>query len=253
MSTEILIAASQFPVSGDISRNIRYILRHIERAAAVRATVVLFPETALPGYGPKHIESIKGYDWTRLSDCLVTVCNAARTHNIWVVLGSMRQQDQHLPLNCVHVISDEGQVKGTYDKRYLYRNEKEFYSSGYAPLVIDINSHSCGFLICNDNCYPKLYEEYRDLGVTLLFHSVFNAENEQATSISDLMDANLIVRAADHQMCIAASNSSAPYCPMPATIAKPDGTTVRAKRHVTSLVFDSYPPANLGWTYDNRT
>lgn len=244
MSLQIRLAASQFPVTGEITHNHKYIRSHIQKAAESGANVVLFPETALPGYGPKHLGAQDSYNWTRLREYEQDIVNAAHVNKVWVVLGSMRQMDGGAPLICLHVISKTGDIVGTYDKRKLYGKEREFYGTGNKPLVLDIEGHRCGFLICYDNIYPSLYEEYRAAGVGLLLHAFFNAENTEETSITPLMEANLIARAADFQMCIVASNSSARYCPMPATIAQPDGTTVRAKRHVASLVFDTYPPTN---------
>jgi hypothetical protein len=40
--------------------------------------------------------------------------------------------------------------------------------------------------------------------------------------------------------------------PLPACIVRPDGSMVRARRHVAGLVVDDYARADLGWTYDNR-
>ncbi len=55
------IASAQFPVSGNIESNLTYIQKLIDQAAKKDAQVILFPEGALPGYGPKHFDSFKGY------------------------------------------------------------------------------------------------------------------------------------------------------------------------------------------------
>ncbi len=88
--------------------------------------------------------------------------------------------------------------------------------------------------------------------VGLLFHSFHNAGNRDATGIKDLMLAILIVRAADNQMWISASNSSKRYSPLSACIVRPDGSMVRSRRNVAGIVIEDYPKAELGWTYDNR-
>jgi predicted amidohydrolase len=118
-------------------------------------------------------------------------------------------------------------------------------------LVVNIKGHKCGFLICYDNAFPELYKPYKKMGVGLLFHSYHNAGNKHKTSIKNLMDANLLVRSADNQVWISASNSSKPYSPLPATIARPDGSANRGERHSTCIVIEDYPKAKLGWTYDN--
>ncbi|MBV7339098.1 carbon-nitrogen hydrolase family protein [Chloroflexi bacterium TSY] len=207
----------------------------------------------MSGYAPAHFETLANYAWDVLSNHTQDICQLALSYRLWVVLGSMRMiEGDQLPRSCLHVISDEGEIVGTYDKQRLYQKEKQMFRAGNKPCVIEINGFKCGFLICYDNCFPELYDEYRDLGVGLLFHSFYNAANRRSTSIKDLMLANLIVRAADNQMWISASNSSKRYSPLSACIVRPDGTTVHARRNVTGLVIDSYPDHVLGWTYNNR-
>lgn len=252
MKPYLRIAASQFPVSGNIARNARYIQAQMKEASAKRVQVIQFPETALSGYGPAHFDSFKNFEWDLLDLHTRKICELASSLNLWVILGSMRQVEGELPGNCAHVISNMGEVAGSYDKQRLYSNDKKYYSSGNKPLVIEINGFKCGFLICYDNCFPELYEAYRDLDVGLLFHSFYNAGNVKATSIKDLILAIQIARAADNQMWISSSNSSKRYSPLPACIVRPDGSMVKAKRHAAGIVIDDYPMADLGWTYDNR-
>jgi predicted amidohydrolase len=50
MNTILRIAASQFPVSHDITMNFEYIKKQIVDASEKAVDVIHFPETALPGY-----------------------------------------------------------------------------------------------------------------------------------------------------------------------------------------------------------
>lgn len=253
MTDGMRIAVSQFPVSGDLSRNARYIHAHIRQAAAAGAHIVHFPETALPGYAPRHLPSLMAFDWDRLERETEHVTAAAKAHGVWLVLGTMRRDTDGSIRNSVLVVSSTGRTEACYDKRRIYGRETDWYRPGPGPCVVDVRGVRCGFLICYDNCFPELYGEYRDLGVEVVFHSFFNAANAAATPLKDLMWANLIVRAADHGFWISASNSCEPYSPLPASIVRPDGSAVRAKRNVTSLVVGDYPGTALGWTYDNRS
>lgn len=252
LTPSLRIAAAQFPVSGDIARNMRYICKQMTLAAKRGVQVIHFPETALPGYAPKHLGSLENYAWPVLGSYLQRLRDLALSLGLWVVLGSMRWIDGDAPRNCVYVMSNIGEIEAVYDKRRLYGSEEALYSDGRGPCVVEINGVRCGFLICYDNCFPELYDEYRDLGVELVFHAFCNAGNSRVTSIRDLMLANLIVRAADNRMWICASNSSERYSPLSACIVRPDGSLVRSKRHVSGFVIDTYPQAELGWTYDNR-
>lgn len=252
MSTYLRIAASQFPVSQDMGKNFKCIQKQIERAAKNAVEVIHFPETALPGYLSFTQGDPSTFNWDTLETLTGAVCDLALSYSMWVMLGSIRSQKNQLPKNCICVIADTGKIVGYYDKQRLYKNEVGYYSAGDAPFVVDIKGYQCGFLICYDNAFPELYQPYREMGVSLLFHSFHNAGNNRPTDIKNLMAANLLVRAADHQMWISASNSSQAYSPLPATIARPDGSANRAKRHTPCFVMEDFPKARLGWTYDNR-
>ena len=251
MKPYLRIAASQFPVSHDMAQNFGYIERLIGEASASDVDVIHFPETALPGYLGFPKGNSAAFDWNALETLTGAIRDLAFANNIWVILGSIRKEAGQLPRNCICVISNSGTIAGYYDKQRLYKSEADFYSAGNSPLVVDINGHKRGFLICYDNCFPELYKPYREVGVGLIFHSFHNAGNERETSIKDLMAANLLVRSADNQMWISASNSSKSYSPLPATIARPDGSANRGKRHAVGIVIEDYPKAELGWTYDN--
>ena len=251
MDTYLRIAASQFPVLDEMEKNFKIIKRQIVEASSKKVDVVHFPETALPGYFDKPHKQFLDSDWLKLESYTSDICNLAANHNIWVILGSIRKIDGDLPRNCLNIISNNGEIIDNYDKQRLYKTEQEYYSRGNSPYVVSIKGYKCGFLICYDNCFPELYTPYRELGVGLIFHSFHNAGNTQETSIKDLMSANLLVRSADNQMWISASNSSKTYSPLPATIARPDGSANVGSRHSTCIVIEDYPKAKLGWTYDN--
>ena len=254
MKPSLRIAASQFPVTGSISRNARHIEAQMKEAAKRGAQLIHFPETSLTGWGPTHFKSFKNYNWDILNDHVQKICKLSLSLNLWVVLGLMRQIENGLPRNCIQVISNEGLIAGFYDKQRLYKPEKGYYSPGNKPLIIEINGFKCGFLICYDDCFPELYEVYRDMGVGLLFHSFYNAgsSKKKATNFKDICKASLIVRAMDNQMWISASNSSKRYSPLPACVVRPDGTMIRSRPNLAGIVIEDYPIAKLGWTYNNR-
>ena len=251
MNNYLRIAAAQFPVSHNIGENYKYIEKLIKKASDRDVEVLHFPETALPGYLNIPKDNLSRFDWNTLESFTEAICILAHSYNIWVILGSIRNEEGQLPRNCICVISNSGKIIGYYDKQRIYKTEAEYYSPGKSPFVVSIKGYKCGFLICYDNCFPELYSTYRDMGAVLIFHSMYNAGNKNMTSIKDLIAANLLVRSADNQIWISASNSSRAYCPCPSTIARPDGCTIRARRHVTSIVIDDFPKAKLGWTYDN--
>lgn len=248
---KLRIAVSQFPVSGDIRKNETYIKKHIIFAAHHKADIVHFPETALSGYDT----DINVLHWNMLDESLDRIKNLAKAYNIFVVLGChQRQSHNKKPLNSVYLISNTGKILGSYSKSSLYKRENSRFSCGTSFLIQEINGTKCGFLICYDSCFPKLFQHYREQGVKILFLSYYNANSSKGeNSLDDLMEAQLRTRAADNLMYISGSNSSARYSRMPSGIASPDGKLISLKRHKPGVLIYDYPEIMLGWTYDNSS
>ncbi len=243
------VAAAQFSVSHDLEKNFQAMADLIQKAVKQKAKLVQFPEMSLTGYHPacpsKRVET----RWGAIRQYRVRMQALARKHQVALVYGFPRVNPEGLPWNSLEVVDASGETLGCYDKRKLYGKESEYYSPGERDLIVTLDGVSCGFLICYENCFPELYAEYKKQGAELIVHSFYNAGQSEPTTIAELMRASLIVRAADHGLCVMASNSSKSLSPMPATIVYPDGMAFRAKTKQAELVYAEVPPTKLGWTY----
>jgi len=253
MIQKLRIAICQFPVSCDIAGNAKFIHRFIKKAAESKAHLIHFPETALSGYERTDFTPSNSIDWQFLEEQTEAIANLAGKLGIWVVLGSCRKfADKEKPANCIHVISDKGQIIGTYDKQRLTPNESAWYTPGNDFLVVTINGVKCGFLICYELCFPDLFEMYREKDVQLIFHSAHNVSSKPRPLFQELTLAQIRIRAADNQMWISGSTSSARYSFSKTCIARPDGSIHSLKRHAASILLHDFPDTKLGWTYNNR-
>ncbi|MBD3363258.1 hypothetical protein GF362_06065 [Candidatus Dojkabacteria bacterium] len=246
---KLRIAVSQFPVKQDIHHNFKYIRKHILYSAQKNADVIHFPETALSGYET----DVKTINWTSLDKSLNSIKKLAGENKIYVVLGIHKKKQNFLkPFNSAILISKLGNIVGSYSKNYLYKDELERFSCRSNFFVKKINGIKCGFLICYDSCFPKLFEQYKSRGVKILFLSYHNTNSSKSrNSLDDLMKAQLRTRAADYGMYISGSNSSSRYSRIPSSVASPDGKLVSLERHKPSVLIYDYPDRNLGWTYNN--
>src|SRR5690349_12265793 len=95
------LAVAQFPVCGDIARNLRSMLRQIEQGTERGAQLVHFPEAALTGYFGKDVPSLAGLDWEAVARSEQTLAEAAARTRVWVVFGSYRRARSQKPFNCV--------------------------------------------------------------------------------------------------------------------------------------------------------
>jgi predicted amidohydrolase len=247
------IAVCQFPVSCNVADNAKFIRRFMKEAAGAGTHVIHFPETALPGYERTDFAPSCTNSWQELEGRTEEVVELAGELGLWVLLGSCRKvAGREKPANCVHVISGEGRVVGTYDKQRLTPSEAAWYTPGSGFLVVTINDIKCGFLICYELCFPDLFEAYRKKGVRLIFHSGHTVSRKPRPLFQELTLAQLRTRAADNQMWIAGSTSSARYSFSKACIARPDGSVRCSRRHSSGILLHDFPDTELGWTYDNR-
>lgn len=115
----IKIGTCQFPVAADIRANLAFILSQMREAVNTGCDVAHFPEGSLSGYVTVDMDSFPdGYDWDGLRDATMEVMRAARQMRIWVILGSSHPVSGHKPYNCLHVISDKGELVDRYVTRF---------------------------------------------------------------------------------------------------------------------------------------
>lgn len=239
---KLKVATCQFPVTGDLNSNARYIKKFIKEAAQNNAGIVHFSEASLSGYPPSDIPSFENYDWEALRQQSYEIISLAKKYNIWVILGSAHfiSKDEK-PLNSLYIISNEGEIIDRYDKMMLTEGDADYFTAGNHIVVIDLKGLKLGFLICYDSCYPEMYNLYRHKGVNLMFHSFYNAKREGKSILDEIIPAEIRVRASDNKMWVIANNSTGPYSAWPACIARPDGSLESLDRGVPGIMYRDFP------------
>ncbi|HAM08824.1 MAG: hypothetical protein A2X05_15275 [Bacteroidetes bacterium GWE2_41_25] len=255
---KLKVATCQFPVTGDVQSNAKFIKEFVKEAAAKNADIVHFSEAALTGYPPKDIPSFDNYNWDALSHETSEIMALAKQYNIWIVLGSAHYIDQNeKPANCLYIISNNGEIVDRYDKSMLTGGDLKYYTPGNHITIINIKGFKCGFLICYDSCFPEMYNIYRHQGVTIVFHSFYNAHHPGRTILDDIIPAEIRVRASDNLMWVIANNSSGDYSSWPTCIARPDGSIESLQRGEPGILYREFPDDKLthdfrSWTHNNK-
>ncbi len=255
---KLKVATCQFPVTGEIRSNAEYIKKFIKEAALNGADIVHFSEAGLSGYPPKDIPSFEGFDWETLKKETYEIMGLAKSNNIWVVLGSAHYLSaKDKPMNCLYIISNEGKIVGRYDKSMLTGSDAMFYSAGNHIEVIELKGYKLGFLICYDSCYPEMYNIYRHEGVSLMFHSFYNARYKEKTILDEIIPSEIRVRASDNMMWVIANNSSGSYSSWPACVARPDGSLESLERGIPGILYRDFPDEKetdnfKSWTHNYK-
>jgi deaminated glutathione amidase len=222
-SGSLRIAACQFPVSGDISENSRWIKQQARKAKMNGAELVHFPECALSGYGGADWNDWKEFDWQVLKQETTSILNLAKELKTWILLGSSHQlSGDNKPHNSIYVINPAGDIIDRYDKRFCTSGDLKYYSPGDHFVNFEINGIKCGLLICYDVRFPELYREYRKIGIDVIFQSFYNARHGENCIHPKIMPVTAQTRAATNAFFMSLTNSSAPYS-WPCHFITPDG------------------------------
>ncbi|MDD5697980.1 MAG: carbon-nitrogen hydrolase family protein [Victivallaceae bacterium] len=255
------IAASQFPVTGNVEANAGFICRHMREAARQKCDVISFPESALTGYFWDEKDSYrKKYnyagsggsepqysDWKLLHAKFDLIARTADRLDIWTVFGSAHYvSSRDKPLNCLYIIDNKGKLVDRHDKVRICPFEEPYYSAGNHITVVDIKGIRCGFLICADYGGKNFYNAYRQQGVTVLFHSYYNAWFSGPIEHDNIIPGLNRECAREYGFWIVATNSSQRHSCWPTAIFSPDGIFCKSMdRHIPGIICHDLPIRQL--------
>ena len=251
---KLRVASCQFPVTGEITRNARYIRRYMKKAADAGAHLLHTSETGLSGYAGVDFLSFKGYDWDVLRRETARLRELASELNLWLVLGSAHFLDRRTkPTNCLYLINPTGKIVDRYDKCMCTQGDQKAYSAGQHLAVRSINGVRVGLAICYDICYPQLYAAYREKDVKLMLHSFYNARSHGKNCLDVLNGRQVSTRCADNLMWAVANNSSHPYSHWASFVARPDATIAQQlKINQAGMLVHDFPDglSEGGWIHN---
>ena len=251
---KLRVASCQFPVTGEVTRNARYIRRYMKKAADAGAHLLHTSETGLSGYAGVDFLSFKGYDWDVLRRETARLRELASELNLWLVLGSAHFLDRRTkPTNCLYLINPTGKIVDRYDKCMCTQGDQKAYSAGQHLAVRSINGVRVGLAICYDICYPQLYAAYREKGVKVMLHSFYNARSHGKNCLDVLNGRQVSTRCADNLMWAVANNSSHPYSHWASFVARPDATIAqKLKINQAGMLVHDFPDglSEGGWIHN---
>jgi NAD+ synthase (glutamine-hydrolysing) len=153
-SKGLRIALAQIDVTvGDIAHNVKKTLAFIERARALEADIVAFPELAIPGYPPEDLLLKPGFIAANRA-ALDEIKGA--TGDLTVIIGFA---DAGYDLYNAAAVMHDGALVSVYRKHYLPTygvfDEDRYFRAGDANAVFDLDGTAFGVSICEDIWYPS--------------------------------------------------------------------------------------------------
>src|SRR5947208_8514695 len=150
------IAVGQIACSpGDLSANLRTLREFAERAQAVGADVVVFPEMVDTGYVMNVIRK-QAMPWTE--GAVPELREIARTLSIAIVCGVSEREGDHV-YNSQVVIDSSGTIIAKYRKTHLFApiGEDKCCAPGQDLVSVALVPFQLGLTICYDLRFPELY------------------------------------------------------------------------------------------------
>jgi NAD+ synthase (glutamine-hydrolysing) len=141
------------PTVGDLAGNARLVVEWIERARALAADIVCFPELVLTGYPPEDLvlkpsfvrDNIAQLEWV-----------ARATKGISAVVGFVDEDGDIF--NAAAFLHD-GQLKAVFHKVFLPNygvfDEKRYFEPGHRCPILELDGARIGLSVCEDCWFPS--------------------------------------------------------------------------------------------------
>lgn len=151
----------------DPAANAAAIVDAAARAAAGGAAMLFTPE--MSGLLDRNRDRARAMIRQEAEDVVLTAAReAARSHGIWIHLGSLAiARDDGKWANRAFVIDDAGEVRARYDKIHMFDvdlatgeswRESNAYTAGDSVVTVDTPVGRLGLAVCYDVRFPALFE-----------------------------------------------------------------------------------------------
>jgi NAD+ synthase (glutamine-hydrolysing) len=201
--TSLRIAMAQINATvGDLTQNQKKILAYTERAKALEADLVLFPEMAVTGYPPEDL-LLKPHFVQDSVNCLKEL--AAHVSGITAIVGFAGSDGD---IRNAAAVLREGKIAGVYHKIYLPNygvfDEERYFRSGDELVLLRLGDALVGLSICEDIWYPGAPSENLALAGAQLIVNISASPYHQGKGL--VRHRMLATRAADNIAAVAFCN-----------------------------------------------
>ncbi|WP_422026622.1 carbon-nitrogen hydrolase family protein [Roseovarius sp.] len=155
-------------VPGDVDANLEIIAKLVALAAQEGAKLIILPEMATTGYFindrlDELAEEEDGPTSSRLG-------KIAKRYRAYLVVGAPIRADGAF-YDAQLLFSPEGERIATYRKTHLFSAEREWFSAGDAPMVVETPIGRIGMSVCYDLIFPEYVRRLTDMGADLVINS----------------------------------------------------------------------------------
>ncbi len=178
LTTRFKASVLQYCAAATIDETLPMIEQLITEGAAADAKLICLPECATFLSPNKQALFAQAED-EKTSPSLAHLCSLARTHNIFLSVGSLLMRDSGAKkcVNRGYLIGPLGEIIAKYDKIHMFDatvgdgqiyKESERFQNGQIPVLATTEIGNIGLTICYDIRFPELYQSLSQAGAHML-------------------------------------------------------------------------------------
>ena len=152
------IAVAQIELFDDLDKNLKKVLKFIDKASIKKADLVCFPESTLGDFvlirKSKEIKQIK---------------EKCHEKKIYCILGAIIKENNKI-FNSALLINRKGKISYIYKKVHLFPGiDLREFSNGKESRVIKTDIGKIGIILCWDFAFPEFVKKISKKGAEIIF------------------------------------------------------------------------------------
>jgi omega-amidase len=223
MPRTLRVAAVQMRSRPDLAANVKQTITLLERCAADKVEVAVFPECSVSGY---FGDTIKKLSEKELNQAESDIAAACKRLGIAAVVGTPIRSNGKL-FNSAVVIDETGKVRERYHKVQL---AEPWPDPGDHLSVFRLKGVPCSIIICHDERYPELVRLPVLAGARVIFYLSHESPITQEHKLAPYR-AQIQARAVENNVFIvhanAPANSDASGSHGQSRLIDPDGNLIQ--------------------------
>jgi predicted amidohydrolase len=226
----------------DPEANLQEVLGLLDEAGHAECRLVALPESSYPAYylrdgEPYSREGVRSYD-----EVVALLGHYAEKYGYWLAAGLARPTRKGLANSAV-IIGPDGEVRGHYDKHFLWHFDSNWFQAGKEFPVWDTGFCKFGALICADGRMPEVARSLALNGAEVILDLTawVSSGADPATLSNPQCEYMMPVRAFENGVWVAAADKWGPEAGSivyagRSTVISPAGETVLCAPSEGSMV-----------------
>jgi len=192
----------------DAEANLQNILRALDDAGDAGANLVLLPECSYPAYYLHDRQPYARQEVRPYAEVTALLAQKVRKYGYWLAAGLAVPSPSGGLTNSGVVFPPDGEIRGQYDKSFLWHFDSQWFERGDQFPVFDMGFCRAGILICADGRLPEIARSLALNGAEVILDlTAWVASGRDSAALSNIQCEYMMpVRAFENGVWVAAAD-----------------------------------------------